>query len=248
MSQQLKLEKDADPRDEAYATENTVGGRLRKARLDRGFHSQSAFVKKYKLVQSTFSLHECNQRKVDVKTAHHYAGLLDVPVEYLLFGSKPASEMDADTAAWMSPEHHLRAGEWVSPDAVSNTLTRSEHLLPPDVRYPAKYQRAFLMADRTGGAAIPENAVVVALDVRGSLHTLPRGAHVVVQRFGAGRKTCERTLRRVVEFDDAHVRLALPVPSAQLSEKDLQDTLVPLDGGDRSAEVLGKVISVHSFI
>ena len=248
MSQQLKFDKELGSQNDNCAIDDTVGGRLRKARMDRGFFSQSAFVKKYKLVQSTFSLHECNQRKVDVKTARHYADLLDVPVEYLLFGSKPASEMDRDTGAWMSPEHHLRAGEWLSAEVLTNTLTRSEHLLPPDIRYPANYQRAFLMADRTGGAGVPENSVIVVLDVRGSLHTLPRGAHVVVQRLAADRKTCERTLRRVVDFDDTHVRLALPVPSAQLSEKDLQDALVPLSGGDDAVQILGKVISIHSFI
>jgi hypothetical protein len=216
--------------------------------MDRGFYSQSAFVKKYKLVQSTLSLHECNQRKVDVKTAHHYAKLLDVPVEYLLFGSKPMSAVNADTVSWMSPEHHLRAGEWLPPTTAANQLSRSEHLLPPDARYPAKFQHAFVMADRTGGANVPENAVVVALDVRRSLHTLPRGAFVVLQRFGTGNKKCERTLRRVVDIDNANMRLALPVPSAQLSEKDLQDALVPLSGDDDTVQILGKIISIHNFI
>ncbi len=247
MSQQLKLDAELGSQNDNCPIDDTVGGRLRKTRMDRGFYSQSAFVKKYKLVQSTFSLHECNQRKVDVKTAHHYAKLLDVPVEYLLFGSRPMAEVDTDTVSWMSPEHHLCAGEWVSPTAPSNHLTRSEHLLPPDVRYPAKFQHAFVMADRTGGAEVPENAVVVTLDVRGSLHTLPRGSYVVLQRFAAGKRKCERTLRRVIGCDDTHIRLALPVPSAQLSEKDLQDALVPL-GGDDDMHILGKVISIHSFI
>lgn len=73
--------------------------RLRTARHARGFRTAKAFADKHGIPQPTYALHESGKRSLSRDVGERYAGLLEIPVEWLLFGRGEPPDLPLPAAA-----------------------------------------------------------------------------------------------------------------------------------------------------
>jgi len=228
---------------------DTPGGRLKQARIERGYDKQAAFVRKFNLTQSTYALHESGKRNFDNDTAQIYAEALDLPVEFLLFGSQPmdAQEHSPDPESWLIPELEINAGHWISTDIPQTVHVSTHHRVPADPRYPADIQQAYLMSGGSGGAGIPTGSIVVALNVCDNPATLPKGSLVIIKRFHDRGRNVEVSLRKIKNVQNGEITLSIPFPDTRLDSEALADIVVPVNSPPKTIQLVGRVIAHHSY-
>lgn len=227
--------------------EDSPAARLKAARLKAGFPKQSHFVKKFGLVQATYSMHETGRRQFDNTTAEEYAEMLNVPLDYLLFGSRPLEDLPDESESWLVPEAELSAGKWIDVDIPVIPPANQHMRIPHDTRYPPDMQRAYLMVGQTGGCMIPNNCLVNALTVCDSPHTLPKHALVVLKRHAERGRTYELSLREVKAVTSKAITLSLPAVHHSVDTELLEDVEIPFDNPPKTLKLVGRVISATTF-